>query len=156
MDNKYEDMLYLPHPAASDRRHMSSLERAAQFAPFAALTGYAGAVQETARLTDAQVELDEEEKRAIDARFRLLRDHLEQQAEVTITYFVPDKRKSGGAYVSATGCVKRFDLVEKTITLTDGSQIRIEEITAIEGELFAQMEEAFRLSEISPYEADKT
>lgn len=141
MSGKYDDILFLPHPVSTERRHMSNLERAAQFAPFAALTGYERAVRETARLTETKAELDEGEKALIDARLRMLLDLPGQQPEITITYFVPDKRKSGGSYVEATGYVKRIDLVEKIIFLTDGTRIPIEDIFALEGKLFAQVED---------------
>ena len=141
MSGKYDDILFLPHPVSTERRHMSNLERAAQFAPFAALTGYERAVRETARLTETKAELDEGEKALIDARLRMLLDLPGQQPEITITYFVPDKRKSGGSYVEATGYVKRIDLVEKIIFLTDGTHIPIEDIFSLESKLFSQAEE---------------
>ena len=138
MSGKYDDILFLPHPVSTERRHMSNLERAAQFAPFAALTGYERAVRETDRLTETKAELDESEKAAIDTRLRMLLDLPGQQPEITITYFVPDKRKSGGSYVEATGYVKRIDLVEKIILLTDGTRIPIEDIFSLESASFSQ------------------
>ncbi|MGM9538353.1 MAG: hypothetical protein ACI3VN_08485 [Candidatus Onthomonas sp.] len=141
MSGKYDDILFLPHPVSTECRHMSNLERAAQFAPFAALTGYESAVLETARLTEAKAELDESEKAVIDTRLRMLLELPGQQPEIIITYFVPDKRKSGGSYVETTGYVKRIDLVEKIILLTDGTRIPIEDVFSLEGELLAQIED---------------
>ena len=138
----YDDMLELAHHEPARHPRMPLASRAAQFAPFAALTGYECAVRETARLTETKAELDEGEKAVIDARLRMLLERPGQQPEITITYFVPDKRKSGGSYVEATGYVKRIDLVEKTILLTDGTRIPIEDIFSLESELFTQMEDS--------------
>ena len=106
MSTLYDDMLHLPHHVSEKHPAMSVHDRAAQFSPFAALTGYDAAVQETARLTDRRIELDEGEKAAIDQRLTLVQERLPEPTEVTITYFVPDKKKAGGAYVSVTGTVK--------------------------------------------------
>ena len=99
-EHRYDDIINLPHHQSATRPHMSNYDRAAQFAPFAALTGYDDAVKETARLTDRRIELDEGEKAAIDQRLLLVQERLPEPTEVTITYFVSDKRKAGGAYVS--------------------------------------------------------
>ncbi len=119
---------------------MSMIDRAAQFSPFAALTGYDAAVKETARLTEQQIELDEYEKAALDQRILLLQEHLKELPEVTITHFVPDERKDGGKYVSITEAVKKIDTYEKQIVLVDKSKISIENILSIEGELFRILE----------------
>ncbi|MEG2421569.1 MAG: hypothetical protein RSB55_08455, partial [Oscillospiraceae bacterium] len=97
MRTPYDDMLHLPHHVSEKHPSMPMLDRAAQFSPFAALTGYDAAVKETARLTDRRVELDEGEKEAIDQRLTLVQERLPDPTEVTITYFVPDKKKAGGA-----------------------------------------------------------
>src|SRR5574344_2002509 len=101
-DNNYEDIINLPHHQSVTRAHMSNYDRAAQFAPFAALTGYDDAVKETARLTDKKVELDEYSKDALNERLNMIQDAIDEQPEVSITYFLLDKKKSGGAYVTAT------------------------------------------------------
>lgn len=138
--NKYDKIINLPHHVSSTRPHMSMLDRAAQFSPFAALTGYDAAVKETARLTEQQIELDEYEKAALDQRILLLQEHLKDIPEVTITYFVPDERKNGGKYISVIGAVKKIDTYEKQIILKDKSKISIENILSIESELFRILE----------------
>jgi hypothetical protein len=138
--NKYDKIINLPHHVSSTRPHMSMIDRAAQFSPFAALTGYDAAVRETARLTEQKIELDEYEKAALDQRILLLQEHLKELPEVTITHFVPDERKDGGKYVSITEAVKKIDTYEKQIVLVDKSKIPIENILSIEGELFRILE----------------
>ena len=137
---KYDKIINLPHHVSSTRPHMSMIDRAAQFSPFAALTGYDAAVKETARLTEQKIELDEYEKAALDQRILLLQEHLKELPEVTITHFVPDERKDGGKYVSITEAVKKIDTYEKQIVLVDKSKISIENILSIEGELFRILE----------------
>lgn len=138
--NKYDKIINLPHHVSSTRPHMSMIDRAAQFSPFAALTGYDAAVRETARLTEQKIELDEYEKAALDQRILLLQEHLKELPEVTITHFVPDERKDGGKYVSITEAVKKIDTYEKQIVLVGKSKIPIENILSIEGELFRILE----------------
>lgn len=138
--NKYDKIINLPHHVSSTRPHMSMIDRAAQFSPFAALTGYDAAVKETARLTEQKIELDEYEKAALDQRILLLQEHLKELPEVTITHFVPDEHKDGGKYVSITEAVKKIDTYEKQIVLVDKSKIPIENILSIEGELFRILE----------------
>jgi hypothetical protein len=115
---------------------MPLYDRAAQFSPFAALTGYDEAVSETARLTQQQIELDEDEKQALNEKLTVI---LEQEAapEATITYFEPDKRKSGGAYVSLTGRIKKVDEFKRTIMLTDGRQVPIDSVVQIESDSYS-------------------
>ena len=138
--SKYDKIINSPHHVSSTHPHMSMIDRAAQFSPFAALTGYDAAVKETARLTEQKIELDEYEKVALDQRILLLQDHLKEHPEVTITYFVPDKRKDGGKYVSITGAVKKIDTYEKQIVLMDKSKIPIENILNMDGEVFRILE----------------
>ena len=138
--DKYDKIINLPHHVSSTRPHMSMIDRAAQFSPFAALTGYDAAVRETARLTEQKIELDEYEKAALDQRILLLQEHLKELPEVTITHFVPDERKDGGKYISITEAVKKIDTYEKQIVLVDKSKIPIENILSIEGELFRILE----------------
>ena len=115
-------------------------DRAAQFAPFAALTGYDSAIKETGRLTDERIELDEEALTALDMRYQLLMDAFDDAPEVTITYFQPDERKVGGKYVSAVGTVKKVNDFERQITMRDGSKIPMDEVLSIDGELFSTLE----------------
>lgn len=138
--SKYDKIINLPHHVSSTRPHMSMIDRAAQFSPFAALTGYDAAVKETARLTEQKIELDEYEKAALNQRILLLQEHLKELPEVTITHFVPDERKDGGKYVSITEAVKKIDTYEKQIVLVDKSKISIENVLSIEGELFRILE----------------
>ena len=119
---------------------MSNYDRAAQFAPFAALTGYDDAVKETARLTDKKVELDEYSKDALNERLNMIQDAIDEQPEVSITYFLLDKKKSGGAYVTATDRVKKIDEYENIVLLQDGTKIPIDDIAEIVGEEFGALE----------------
>ncbi|BAK98138.1 hypothetical protein OBV_09400 [Oscillibacter valericigenes Sjm18-20] len=140
MSTPYDDILHLPHHVSEKHPPMSRLDRAAQFSPFAALTGYEAAVEETARLTDRRIELDESEKEVIDLRLTLVQEHLPEPTEVTITYFVPDKKKTGGAYVSVSGTVRKIDDYERTVALGDGTNISINDILYINGKLFDGIE----------------
>ena len=138
--NKYDDMIYLPNPTPTCKPRMSLHDRAAQFSPFAALTGYEDAVEETARLTDTRLELSEDMKTILNEKMQMIVDNLDSEPIVTITYFVPDKKKSGGAYVDVTGVVKEIDEYERCIVMTDKKKIPIEQVRAIEGELFKCLE----------------
>ena len=138
--SKYNGIIYLPHHVSKTRPQMPMSDRAAQFAPFAALTGYDAAIKETGRLTDEKIELDEEALTALDMKYQLLMDALADVPEVTITYFQPDERKAGGKYVSATGVVKRLDDFERRITMQDGTKIPMDDVLSIDGELFSSLE----------------
>lgn len=137
-ETKYADIICLPHHTSPTRPRMSVSARAAQFAPFAALTGYGAAVDETARLTDDRIVLDENAKALLDCKLQIIAEHLEDHPEVTITYFEPDKKKSGGAYRSVTGQVKEIDEYERIVRLCDGMKIPIEQIYGIVSELFEE------------------
>lgn len=130
--SRYYDIIGLPHHVSARRPRMSMLNRAAQFSPFAALTGYEASIREAARLTDARIELDECAKAALDTRLRTLQRN--PQMPVSITYFVPDARKLGGAYVTAQGTVRRIDDVRHTVQMADRTEIPIEDIIGIEGD----------------------
>ena len=110
--------------------------RAAQFNPFAALTGYEAAIRETGRLTDSRIELTEERWTELDRKQQILVDIIREQPEVTVTYFVPDGKKSGGAYVTVTGIVKRIDPVERRMKMTDGPEINLDDVLELESEFF--------------------
>ena len=109
MNRKYNEIMGLPHHVSKTRPQMPMSDRAAQFAPFAALTGYDAAIKETGRLTDERIELDVEALSALDMKYQLLMEAHDEAPEVTITYFQPDERKAGGKYVSAVGAVKKID-----------------------------------------------
>ena len=128
MNNRYDEIMELPHHVSKTRPQMPLSDRAAQFAPFAALTGYDSAIKETGRLTDERIELDEEALTALDRKYQLLMDTLDDAPEVTITYFQPDERKAGGQYVSATGTVKKVDTFGRRILLQDGTRIPLDSV----------------------------
>lgn len=128
---KYDDIINLPHYVSTKHPRLSMEQRAAQFAPFAALTGYENAVKETARLTEDRIELDEEEKAIIDSRLRDIQNKLQSNPKVTITYFIPDSKKSGGKYVNVIGNVKKIDEYKQCIILNDKRIIPINEIIEI-------------------------
>ena len=109
MTGPYDDIIDLPHHVSKNRRHMSLGDRAAQFGAFAALTGYDSDIDEAARHTDGKIIMDEYEMAALDERLRIIQEHIDAQPPVTVTFFKPDSRKSGGAYVSAAGNVRRID-----------------------------------------------
>lgn len=128
----YDDMIHLPHPTSARHPRMPLSERAAIFSPFAALSGHAAAIAETARLTDQRVELDEDTKAELDRKQAVLQEHLAEQPEVTVTWFQPDERKDGGAYVTDTGRLKKIDPMERTLILLDGTRIPLEDVAALE------------------------
>ena len=134
--SSYDDILHLPHHVSTKHPRMSNLNRAAQFSPFAALTGYEATIQEAARQTDRRIELDEDTKARLNEKLRLLSDLQDERPVVTFTCFVPDQRKDGGAYVTMAGTIKRIDEASHTIALTDGRAIFIEDIYEIDCEAF--------------------
>ena len=127
-NSKYDSIMNLPHHVSKTRPQMPMSDRAAQFAPFAALTGYDSAIKETGRLTDEKIELDKDALTALDMRYQLLVDALDDEPEVTITYFQPDERKAGGKYVSAVGTVKKVDDFERRIIMQDGTKIPMDDV----------------------------
>lgn len=132
MTGPYDDILHLPHPVSRKHPRMAVADRAAQFSPFAALTGYDDAVREAARLTDRRLELDEYEQQALNDRLQQILSRLPEQPVVRITYFRPDSCKEGGAYVTVNGVIKRLDTVEREIRLVDDTRIPIEDIWDID------------------------
>ena len=135
-EHKYDKIISLPHHQSKKRKHMSMTERAAQFGAFRALTGYEDEIAETARCTDAKIELDIYAKAEINAKLQYINDHLDDGQEITVTYFVPDERKSGGAYVAKTGVVSKLREYEKQLIFADGTEILVNEIFSIEGKQF--------------------
>lgn len=131
MTNPYEDIIHLSRPE-SRRAKMTLLNRAAQFAPFAALTGHDAVIRETGRLTQNRKTLDENEKARLNQILCILASRVKEKPEITVTYFQPDDRKSGGAYLTFTGALQKIDPYETCLCFTDGTQIGIEEIIAIE------------------------
>ncbi len=131
---EYDDIIHLPHHQSKTRKRMSVSDRAAQFAPFAALTGHDEAVKETARLTEGYVELDDYELEELNRKLLYLQEHLDEKPQVTITYFVPDEKKPGGAYQTFSGNVKKLLQFEGLIVMEDETEIPIERILLIESD----------------------
>lgn len=135
-EHRYDDIIDLPHHVSTTRPRMSMLDRAAQFSPFAALTGYDDAIKETARLTDEKMELNEDEIAILREKLQMIQERLPKCPEVRITYFKPDKNKAGGTYRNKTGCVKKIDEYERIIVMEDNAKIAIEDIVSIDGSMF--------------------
>ena len=137
---KYADILDLPHHQSDTRPKMSNYDRAAQFSPFAALTGHAESIKETARLTDEYSEPSEEMKAIMNEKILFLMEQLENQPEITITFFKPDEKKQGGAYITITGVVKKIKTYERQIQMTTGDLIPIDMIFGIDGKIFSRID----------------
>jgi len=136
---KYGDIIHLPHHVSDKRPRIPMVSRAAQFSPFAALTGYDAAIRETGRLTDRRIELSEEQLQELDRKQQLLMENIRDCPEVSVTYFVPDERKQGGAYITVTGRVKRINPYTRAMTLTDQTSIPMDEILELESDLFQKI-----------------
>ena len=135
MSGKYDDIIHLPHHVSRKHAPMTMIDRAAQFSPFAALTGYDAAIRETGRLTEGYIWLEDSSKEILNKQLQLIREVQETQPEITVTCFQPDERKSGGAYVSITGRVKKIDGYGQCVILTEGVEIPFEFIYKIDGAL---------------------
>lgn len=136
MRNDYNDIINLPHHVSKTRPQMSMIDRAAQFSPFAALTGYDAAIKETGRLTDDKIELDDDALSDLNMRYQILIDKLDEQPDVAITYFKSDETKDGGAYLTITDKIKRIDVYERLITTMDGTKIPMNDVINLEGNIF--------------------
>jgi len=147
--NPYADIIHLPHHKATNRPHMSLYDRAAQFSPFAALTGFDGVIAETARLTDRKVELSESEKILLDQKLTLIDDVIQDKhhPEITVVYFVPDYLKEGGEYEEYTGQVRKIDPIERTVVFlaangrSAGKKVLIDDVMEIHGKLVDYLDE---------------
>ena len=135
MSKSYDDIINLPHHVSKKRTPMSMADRAAQFSPFAALTGHDEAIRETARLTDDRIDLDEGELEILNMRFQLLFDNLDSSPEVTFTWFKPDARKAGGSYETTHGTVKKIDHQNRLIIMQDQTIIPMDEVVRVEMEI---------------------
>ena len=131
MSNKYDDIINLPHHISKKHPQMTLEARAAQFAPFAALTGYGDEIRETARLTNRRIDLDEEAKSILDNKIQIILKQMLQKPTVTITYFIPDLKKDGGKYITIFGIIKRIDKYKQVIVLEDKTEVQINEIIDI-------------------------
>lgn len=129
---KYDDILNMPHHVSSTRPHMSMHDRAAQFSPFAALTGYDDTVKETARLTDEKQELTADRITDLNQKIALLTEHAEDRPEITIEYFIPDEKKSGGKYVTFSGKFRRIDEYNHNMVFVSGEEIPLKDIFEID------------------------
>ncbi len=138
---KYEKIIDLPHHVSARHPRMSDADRAAQFAPFAALSGYGASVAEAGRLTEEKIGLGEEEAERLDRRLRLLAERVREHPAVNVRYFRPDSRKEGGAAVCKSGSLKRMDETERLIIFTDGTKICVDDIYEIESEIFGILRE---------------
>ena len=130
-DHGYDDILELPHPVSSRHAPMSLTDRGAQFSPFAALTGFDAAIDETGRLTEIRIEISEEERERLNRKLQELQQQ-DLDPEVTVTFFLPDERKEGGAYIRVTGKLGRIDRLSQQIILDDGRQIPMEDLVEID------------------------
>lgn len=136
----YDDMIHLPHHVSKRHPQMPLLNRAAQFSPFAALTGHDAAIQEAARLTDSFTELSEDRKTQLDEQLQLIRENLDRKPECEILYFQPDEKKNGGAYKTVHGRIKKIDEYGRRIIFTDGTAVPVDHLFLIKGELFQNAE----------------
>lgn len=133
---KYDDIINLPHHVSRTRQQMSLYDRAAQFSPFAALTGHKEAIGETARLTECYIELDDGAKAELNSKLNIISNYIKENPSILITYFQPDELKEGGEYVTVSGQVKKTDNYEKKIIMFDGLQIPFDALLKINGEIF--------------------
>lgn len=136
--NKYADIIHLSRPK-SKHPSMSLNNRSCQFAPFSALTGYDEKIKETARITSSKIDLTEEEKLKLNDKLEWLKENIKKQPEVTITYFVADKKKSGGSYQKITGNIRRIDAVGKCLVFRDKTKVFLDDIIKVEGNIFRDM-----------------
>lgn len=133
--NNYDDIINLPHYESKTRKRMSLEARSAQFAPFAALTGYDDKVKETARRTDMKIELSDEENNIINSKLQIIKEHIKAQPEISFTIFIKDKLKDGGKYENIKGNVRRIDEINEEVILVDKRKILFKNIYDINGEI---------------------
>lgn len=139
MSRPYDDIIHLPHHVSATRPQMSIANRAAQFSPFAALTGYDAAIAETARLTDERKELSDDMLETLSMKLGMLEEAVADRPEVSVTYFQEDEKKEGGAYITVTSAMKKIDDYEGVIVLVTGKKIKIKDILDINGKLFKSL-----------------
>ena len=136
MSGPYDDIINLPHPTSTKHPWMPMSDRAAIFSPFAALTGHAAAIQETARLTDQRMELDEDTKAMLDLKLQILADRIAERPEISVVWFRPDARKEGGQYVTTVGQLKKVDDIARILQLADGTTIPLDEVLELRSDCF--------------------
>ena len=137
MSGKYDDIINLPHHVSETHPQMSMRNRAAQFSPFAALSGHSDAIHETARYTDDFQGVDESNVEALNQKIAMILDKINEHPQITVTYFKPDEKKEGGHYTLKTGNIKRVDDYEHVLQFTDNEKIPIQSIFNIDGEMFS-------------------
>ena len=136
MTGPYDDIINLPHPTSAKHPRMPLYDRAAQFSPFAALTGHGDAIQETARLTETKIELDEDTKAVLDLKQQILADKIDEWPEVSVVWFRPDEKKDGGQYITTTGYLKKIDNIERVLRLADGTTIPLDNVLELRSDCF--------------------
>ena len=134
--HKYDDIINLPHHVSAKHPQMKLLDRAAQFSPFAALTGHEDSIRETARRTEEFLELEEDKKEQLDEKIHVLQENLWKKPEIIVTYFVPDEKKDGGAYVTHRGRIRKIDTYRHRLLFEDGTDVGMQYIFEIDGEMF--------------------
>ena len=139
--HRYDHIMHLPNPEPTVRPRMAMEKRAAQFAPFAALTGYEESVIDEARQTEEKLELSEDMIDMIDARLAVIQHHIKEQPNIAVTYFIPDNKKAGGRYVTVSGNIRKLDGIGHRIIMADGTSIPIDDVRFIEGSLFNAYEQ---------------
>ncbi len=138
--HRYDDIIYLPHHVSAAHPQMNGMNRAAQFAPFAALNGYEDAIAETQRITNQKIEMDENRAALLDAKFQMLAEQMNTHPEVKITHFVPDEKKEGGTYIEVTGRIRKVDSCTRSVVMIDGTSIPFHQILEIESQIFGDVE----------------
>ena len=138
--HQYDDIINLPHHVSVRHRQMPVADRAAQFMPFAGLTGFGDSIQETGRLTDERMELEEDVVKSLDGKLQYLSERLGGRPEISVTFFRPDLKKTGGAYVTVTGWIKKIDLYDRILLMEDGTRIPMKEVVELEGEIFSDLD----------------
>ena len=139
-NDEYDDIINLPHHQSATRPHMTLHDRAAQFSPFAALTGHDAAIAETARLTDKKIYLSEDRISVINAKLQVIGEHIQDHPEITVTYFRQDDRKDGGAYITKTGRIKIIDVQNGAMIFTDLTMIAFDDIFDMESDIFKDID----------------
>ncbi len=141
-DHQYDDIIDLPHHVSKKHKQLGKESYAAQFSPFAALTGYDGIVSEAARFTDERIELGETDLEILSMKLQIIAEHIKERPEITFTYFLKDEKKSGGSYLTQTGNIKQINDVERLLLFTDGSKLPIDDVVDMQGEIFNILEKA--------------
>lgn len=136
MTGPYDDIINLPHPTSAKHPRMPLYDRAAQFSPFAALSGHGAAIEETARLTDRRIELDEDTKAMLDLKQQILADRIAERPEVSVVWFRPDEKKDGGQYVTTAGRLKKVDDIARILQLADGTTIPLDNVLELRSDCF--------------------